>query len=203
MTKKLTEVRLVIPDTGILISLAHGDLLDVLLNFADHVNLAITDVVEFEATRKADIFDAKRIQIFFEQNSKRITVEPTSFHEYIEKVKINPDIPEIQDIGELSIYGFINSIRNDVPKIPTLILFEDNWFIRNQAYRPTSTHLVSLVAFLKYVEQVIPNFSFDEAIARIRNTRPGANLIDLDSIGLNDSDGVETVWKSAYRDRSQ
>ena len=199
MANKLAEVRLVVPDTGILISLAHGNLLDVLLNFAEKVDLVITDVVEFESTRKADMFDAERIKDFFKQNSKRISVEPTSFHDYIEGVKKNPDTPRIPNIGELSIYGFINEIRNEIPGIPTLVLFEDNWFKKNQAYRPTSTHLVSLVVFLKYAEQVIPDFSFDEAINKIKNTRPDVNLVDFDSPGLNDSEGVETVWKPTYK----
>lgn len=199
MTKKLVDVRLVIPDTGILISLAHGDLLDVLLNFAEHVSIVITDVVEFEATRKENMFDARRIQLFLEKNKERITVEPTSFHAYLQQAKINPDIPVIPDMGELSIYGFINDIRNDIPKIPTLILFEDNWFVNNQAYRPTSTHLVSLVAFLKYAEHVIADFNFEEAIKGILNTRPGINRIEIDSSGLNDPDDVETSWKSTYR----
>jgi hypothetical protein len=155
MPKKPTDVRLVIPNTGILISLAHGDLLDVLWNFADHVSLVITDLVEFEATRLADIPEAKQIQVFLEQNSERISVEPTSFQEYIEQAKINPDVPPIADIGELSIYGLINSIEKDTVKIPTWILLEDNWFLKNQAYRATSAHLVSLVDFLKHAEKGI------------------------------------------------
>lgn len=202
MAKKLAEVSLAVPDTGILISLAHGNLLDTLLNFAEKVDLMITDVVEFEATRKSDMFDAQRVRDFLEQNRARIKVEPTSFHDYLEGAKKNPDTPRIPNIGELSIYGFINQIRNDVPGVPTVVLFEDNWFIKNQAYRPTSTHLVSLVAFLKYAEEVIHDFSFEDAIKRIKNTRPDVNLVDFDSPGLNDSEGIETVWKSTYKPKS-
>jgi hypothetical protein len=197
--KKLAEVRLVVPDTGVLISLAHGNLLDLLMNFAGRVHLAITDVVEFESTRRADMFDAQRIRQFLTQNSDRISVEPTSFHAYLEAAKKSPSLPQIPDIGELSIYGLINGIRNDAPKLPTLVLFEDNWFVKNHAYRPTSTHLVSLAAFLKYAELVVPGFSFDEAVAKIKNTRPGINLIELDSAGLNDAEGAETVWTPTYR----
>ena len=195
MANKLVEVQLVVPDTGILISLAHGNLLDILLNFAKKVNLTVTDVVEFESTRKADMFDAERIKDFLHRNSNRINVAPTSFHEYIERAKKDPNIPRIPDMGEISIYGFINGLRSEIPGIPTIVLFEDNWFIRNQAHRPTSTHLVSLWAFLKYAEQVIPEFSFDVAIDKIKNTRPDVNLVDFDSPGLNDSEGIETVWK--------
>lgn len=84
------------------------------------------------------------------------------------------------DMGEMSIYGCINALRNEQQQIPTLVLFEDNWFIRNQYARPSMTHLVSLVAFLKYAEHVIPGFSFREAVSRIKNTRPYVNLADHD-----------------------
>ncbi len=61
-----------------------------------------------------------------------------------------------------------------------LVLFEDEWFIKNQYTRPRNTHLLSLAAFLKFLEKAIPGFSFDVAMDRIRNTRPGVNAIEND-----------------------
>ena len=203
MPEKLPEVRLVLPDTGVLISLAHGNLLDILLGFAKKVRMEVTDVVAFEATRKADNFDARRIEDFFLRHGSLITVRQTSFRDYLEALKKNPDEARIPNIGELSIYGVINELRNDEPGIPTLVLFEDSWFVRNQVYRPTSTHLLSLVAFLKYVEKVVPGFSCEGAIAAIRNTRPNMALIDFESPGLNEAAGIETAWESAYRPGSR
>lgn len=201
MSLQPQTVRLVIPDTGVLISLAHGNLLDVLLDFADTVDLVITDVVEFEATKKAEQPDAQRIASFLGKHADRITVEATSFHEYLKAARENPGTPRIPNIGELSIYGFINQVRSEEGGVPTLVLFEDNWFVRNQFHRPTSTHLVSLCAFLKLVAQRVPDFSYKQAIEAIRRARPGVNLIECDDPGKNDSTKTKITWKAAYAQR--
>ena len=45
------KIRIVLPDTGPLITLAHANALEVLLAFdAQQVQLVVTDMVEFEAT---------------------------------------------------------------------------------------------------------------------------------------------------------
>jgi len=44
-------IRLVIPDTGPLISLAAGDALDLLLLAREDVRIVLTDMVEFEVNR--------------------------------------------------------------------------------------------------------------------------------------------------------
>lgn len=198
MVKRYTDIQVVIPDTGILISLAHGNLLDVLLNFADEVHIVLTDVVEFESTRKVEMFDADRIRTFLEFNKERIRIEPTGFHSLLEMAKKDGNIPLPEDIGELSIYGCINNIRNAQKQIATLVLFEDGWFARNQYTRPSMTHLVSLTAFLKYAEQVIPGFSFDDAISKIRHTRPGVSLVHIDSAGENLLTESKTAWKPKF-----
>lgn len=198
--KKPLEIKVVIPDSGVLISLAHGGLLDVLLNFADNVSLAITDVVNFEATRKTELFDAKRIKEFISNNSNRVMIEHTGFHEQIRRAEIDPDFPLPPDVGELSIYGYINSLRSKLPLIPTLVIFEDNWFVDNQqGPRPSNTHLLSLAAFLRYLEKVVPNFSFDDAMDQIRNTRPLVNAIEIDDPAENEATSTKTIWKSAIK----
>jgi hypothetical protein len=195
MKKKLANVRLVIPDAGILISLAHGDMLNILLEFADDVHIITTDFVEFEVTRRADLFDAQKITEFFANNKDRILIESTGYEDIIKAKKANPSMKLPPDLGESSIYGFINDIRGELPGIPTLVLFEDNWFSRNElGARPTMVHLVSMVSFLTYAEHVIQNFSFDAAIAKITNTRPGINLVQLDSPGKNSAiDGQRRI----------
>ena len=59
-------------------------------------------------------------------------------------------------------------------------------------------HLVSLVSFLKYAEQVIPDFSFNEGIAKIKNARPGVNPIHIDSQGKNSATEAATAWKPTF-----
>ncbi|MFZ4538895.1 hypothetical protein [Propionivibrio sp.] len=203
MKKKLVEVQLVIPDAGILISLAHGDLLGVILEFADTVTVVITDIVKFEVTRRADLFDAKKIEDFLAENKDRIKEIDTGYGPILELARKNPDIKLPENIGEHSIYGFVNDIRSEKPGIPTLVLFEDNWFVKNElGSRPTMVHLVSLVSFLRYAEQVIPDFSFENAIERIKNTRPNVNLVKIDSPGKNSAVGAETNWKPAFKSQS-
>lgn len=187
-------VRLVIPDSGALISLAHGRLLDALFSFSDDVRLTVTDVVQYEATMRTDLIDASRIKVFLKRNADRIKVDATAFHKLIEQAIENPAIELPKNIGEISIYGYINDIRQDEPGIPVLVLFEDEWFLKNQYTRPRNTHLLSLAAFLKFLEKAIPGFSFDDAMDRIRNTRPGINAIEEDIPASS-----VTTWKSKIR----
>jgi hypothetical protein len=187
-------IRLVIPDSGVLISLAHGHLLDVLFSFSDNVRLTLTDVVQYEATMRTDLIDASRIKQFLKRNAARIKVDATGFHKLIEQAIENPAIELLKNIGEISIYGYINDIRQDEPGIPVLVLFEDEWFLKNQYTRPRNTHLLSLAAFLKFLEKAIPDFSFDDAMDRIRNTRAGVSAIEKDISASN-----VTTWKSKIR----
>ena len=188
MAKRL-PITIAIPDTGVLISLAHGDLLDLLFAFADDVRIEITDVVEFESTRKTELFDAKRISTFLEKHKSRITVKETSFKKLLVP---GADLPE--NLGEVSIYGYVNQIRNSEGPTPTLILFEDKWFKDNQYSRPRNTHLVSLKAFLLHLETLIPGFTYQRAVDEIRRTRPTASQIKEDIAA--DSG---TVWKPKVR----
>jgi hypothetical protein len=187
-------IRLVIPDSGVLISLAHGHLLDALFGFSDDVRLTVTDVVQYEATMRTDLIDANRIKEFLKRNTDRIKVDATGFHKLIAQAIENPAIELPKNIGEISIYGYVNDIRQDEPGIPVLVLFEDEWFLKNQYTRPRNTHLLSLAAFLKFLEQAIPGFSFDDAMDRIRNTRPRVNAIEKDIPASS-----ATTWKSRIR----
>ena len=190
--KKSLEIRLVIPDAGVLISLAHGGLLDVLFGFSTRTHIVVTDVVMFEATQRNDLADAQVINEFVNAHKEQIAVEATSAQRLIELAKNDPTIlPD--DIGETSIYGYINAIRNDYPGIPTLVIFEDQWFIANQHQRPRNTHLLSLSAFLKAIERLNPDFLYKDAIDAIRKTRPHVHLVDLD-----DPAESGTEWKPAY-----
>jgi len=189
-----TPIRLVIPDSGVLISLAHGQLLDLLFRFSDDVRLTVTDVVQYETTMRTDLIDAGRIKEFLKRNADRIKVDPTGFHKLIEQAIENPALDLPQNIGEISIYGYVNDIRQDEPGIPVLVLFEDEWFLKNQYTRPRNTHLLSLAAFLKFLEQAIPGFSFDDAMDRIRNTRPRVNTIEKEFPASS-----ATAWKPRIR----
>ena len=116
--KKAPPVRIVIPDAGVLISLAHGRLLDVLFSFSEDVRLSVTDVVHHEATLRTDLVDPGRIREFLKQHAARITVDATGFHQRLEQARHNPAIVLPKNIGEISIYGYINDIRQDESGMP-------------------------------------------------------------------------------------
>ena len=58
------RIRIVIPDAGVLISLAAGGLLDLMMTFRPGVQVVITDVVEYEVTRRTDTANAMTIRSF-------------------------------------------------------------------------------------------------------------------------------------------
>jgi len=68
-------IQIVLPDTGPLISLALGNALDLLLLVSDDVRLVLTDVVEFEATHRADRYaDATAIRSFLSAHADRVEI---------------------------------------------------------------------------------------------------------------------------------
>ena len=105
-------IRLVIPDSGVLISLAQGGLLDLLTVFHAHIQIVITDVVEYEVTRRIDIEDAQLIRAFLSKNAARIQVDATSFAPLLRTIRDHPEIQLPDDVGELSIYSYAESSTN-------------------------------------------------------------------------------------------
>jgi hypothetical protein len=153
------SIRLVIPDSGVLISLAQGGLLDLLTVF-----------VEYEVTRRIDIEDAQLIRAFLSKNAARIQVDATSFAPLLRTIRDHPEIQLPDDVGELSIYSYINTTRTSNTGEATLILFEDDWFIRN-AVRPGNAHLLSTRAFRDGLERLAPEFSSAHAVNEMKRTR--------------------------------
>lgn len=73
MKRARQPIKIVLPDTGPLISLALGSALDLLLLVANDVQIVLTDVVEFEATRRSEeLLDAGAILAFLQANAERI-----------------------------------------------------------------------------------------------------------------------------------
>lgn len=147
------SIRLVIPDAAVLIALARADLLDLLVSFKAGAQLVITDVVAYEATRNLDTPDSIRIQRFLDAQSNRIRIDPTAFAGLIARSKVDASIELPKSACEMSIYGYINASLHFDPGVPTLVLCEDGWFIRNEA-RQRNVYLAPLGAFLKAIESM-------------------------------------------------
>lgn len=168
------SIRIVIPDTGPLISLAKADALGALLTFSESVRIVITDYVEFEATRHRDKYpDAQAICDFLASNLGRVEIEQTNFGQMVkqaaqmrERYDESPAFREVMreqgisppeippDAGELSIVSFANSLIESPPGTPILILAEDDYFLRANAAAPGNAHIVSTRAFLETLEEL-------------------------------------------------
>jgi hypothetical protein len=125
------SIRVVLPDTGPLISLALGESLDLLLAVASDMRLVLTDVVEFEATHRADdLPDAQAIRAFLRSHADRIEVMPTTIGSIALadlQRKAEAGLPAAlpKDLGELSITNFVMSLRTANPGDPMLVIIAD------------------------------------------------------------------------------
>ncbi len=171
------SISIVIPDAGVLISLAKADILELLMVFNPRARLTITDAVEYEATRSTERDDALRIRSFLSRYAGNITVDATSFHGVIERSRLDPTFSVPDDMGEMSIYSYVNAMKTRNPGEPTLVLFEDNWFLGNSilSSAPANVHLLSTMAFLEGLEKLVPEFSAKAAMDRIASQRPTFN----------------------------
>lgn len=167
-------VRVVIPDAGVLISLAQSSLLDLLGVFKPEVRIVITDIVEFEVTHRTDLDDATAIRAFLTRHQHRVQVDATSFAELLKEVRSNPQLKLPADAGEMSVYSYVRTNVVAPPGEATLILFEDDWFIDHDV-RPGNVHLLSTRAFIAGLERLAPEFPADSVVKaagkRIRRKR--------------------------------
>ena len=160
------KIRIVLPDTGPLITLAHANALEVLLAFdAQQVQLVVTDMVEFEATRhRSTREDAQRISDFLEKHAGRIVIEKTVFGQMaISAARIYERYTESQQLrdfyatsnmpapsplapnsGELSINSYVSELIGQPPGPPCLVIAEDDFFLRSTpGALPGNAHIIS------------------------------------------------------------
>lgn len=187
-------VRVVIPDAGVLISLAQSNLLDLLVLFKPEVRIVITDIVEFEVTHRTDLDDATTIRDFLTRHQARIQVDATSFADLLKRVRIDPGLRLPADAGEMSVYSYVRTNVVVPPGEATLILFEDDWFIDHDV-RPGNVHLLSTRAFIAGLERLAPEFPADSVVRRILAARPLLQRAMVDESARKVRDG--TSWQGA------
>lgn len=202
MAKK--TIRVVLPDSGPLISLACADALDLLLSFHDGVRIVLTDVVEFEVTHRDDeLPNALAIKQFIERNRDRIEVMPTTvgslaLEDLKRKRQAGQPASLPRDIGELSITSFVISMRTANPGEPTLVIVEDDWFESNTYALPGNLHLLSTSAWLDGLEQMKVIDSAAEVRTRVQMSRPSfraGHLVDKEASRIAEG----TQWRPAVR----
>jgi len=140
-------IKIVIPDSGPLISLSHANALDLLFCFKSEVQVVLTDIVEYEVTSGRDKFpDAEKTFQFLSKYAGHIVTEKTSYGDAVLfRVKMDPGYQLPSDAGEVSISSFnVNTSE------PTIILFEDHWFLDESRFKST-TNRISTSSFIKNV----------------------------------------------------
>lgn len=140
-------IKIVIPDSGPLISLSRANALDLLFCFKTEVQVVLTDIVEYEVTSERNKFpDAERTFQFLAKHAGHIVTEKTSYGDAaLYRVKMDHDYQLPNDAGEVSITSF-NANHSE----STIILFEDHWFLDETRFK-SSTNRVSTSSFIKCI----------------------------------------------------
>jgi len=204
MAKK--PIRIFIPDTGPLISLAMGDALDLLLLLSADARLILTDLVNYEATHRSEEFDdAKKLKDFLAVNADRIEIESTFFGKLaLDDLQRKKDRGEPatlpRDAGEISINSLILSLRSFNPGEPTLVLMEDSWFEGMIYSLPGNVHLLSTSAWLDGLQELGLIPSAAEIRLRIQAKKPSIELLAaVDREAEKIPEGTE--WRSSFQHR--
>jgi len=206
----MTTIRIVIPDTGPLITLAKLGLLDTLLTFKSDVRIVLTDYVEFEATRRRNEFpDAMAIHQFITNNYGRIEIEETGLGKSYKKLflikerlaadpelakQLGVDIAPPDDPGEMTIIQYVRDLIGRPPGTPALIIAEDDYFLREVSPIPGNAHVVSTRAFLNALPR-IANLNGTpalwDAVAKFRDGSNEAQIVD------RAAQKIDTTWEDA------
>lgn len=199
-------IRVVLPDTGPLISLAMGQALELLLLVAEDVRLVLTDVVAYEATHRSSEFaDARSIQEFLAAHAARIEVAPTTvgamaLADIARKKAAGESAALPKDLGELSITNFVISLRSTNPGDPMLVIIEDDWFATSAYAVPGNIHLLSTSAWLDGLEALGLIPSAAEVRGRIQSARPNfRGQLQVDMPAAKVAGGTD--WRSAFSEK--
>lgn len=193
----MSTVKIVVPDSGPLITLAKLDLLDALLAFKVDVRIVLTDYVEFEVTRRRhELADAKRIHKFIVANAGRIEIEETGLGKNYKKLfavkerlakdpelakQLGVDLEMPEDPGEMTIIQYIRDLIARPPGIPVLVIAEDDYFLRDIAPVPGNAHIVSTRAFLDALPRIAnlkEKPALWAAVSKFRDASEQAAIID-------------------------
>lgn len=122
------SAKLVVMDTGPLITLAAADSLDYLL-YPD-VPVYIADAVVYEATRDSAALGAAEILAWAQRNSERVrTISTETFFNYIESRELNPARRE-KDLGERAAIEAIHDAVQLASNERAILLTEDDRVLR-------------------------------------------------------------------------
>ncbi|MCM2473166.1 hypothetical protein HGO38_06705 [Rhizobium sp. CG5] len=143
----MTNVVIVVPDAGPLISLAKADRLDLLTALG--LPVYVMDQVYWEATRNRDKPDAMLIAEFVAENSDLIHIAETETGENARFAREGGRLGMRQSsLGEAAISEFLTEFEVRFEDTAALLIYEDSDFKRKRFVIPENVHVVSTKSFL-------------------------------------------------------
>jgi hypothetical protein len=163
------RAKIVIPDAGVLMALAHGDILDMLFAGASSAVLGMTDFAVFGARHGSDQQDLDRINTFLSGHARKVSIEPTLLNEVIDQANAGlvPASKMAPYLGEMGMYNYLSGMYQKPTASPTVVLIEDEWFINRELPQADNLQVMSLMAFLRFVEQCNPLLFHETALAKM------------------------------------
>jgi hypothetical protein len=168
-----------VPDAGPLISLAHGDALELLLLLQLPILLVDEIVQEVTAAREAP--DAQRLRAFIADNRAVVRVAETFVGRSAAAERARDPAARLRGVGEAAIAEVVSRIDELVPVgEPILVLFEDSDVPRIQMLLRGNVHLLSTRAMLLGMERVglIPSMDAVWQAIRAGGRRPATTIVD-------------------------
>lgn len=187
----MTQVVIVVPDAGPLISLAKAERLDLLL--ALKLPVYVMDQVYWEATQNRDKPDALAIAAFVAAHSDLFHIAETETGENARFAREAGRVGKRQSgLGEAAISEFLTGFEARFADTAALLIYEDSDFMRKRIVIPDNVHVVSTKSFIYGLQE--RNLISDAAVIwqSIRNAgrRPSDQQVDYSGrIGLD-----KTQW---------
>lgn len=135
-----------LPDAGLLITLAYASALDVL--FKPGWRVAVVDMVQHALTRYTTPTSAVLAKWL-----RGKAVESISTQTFAHAQKAPQTKTDLANLGELSIQESINMLALEQPRRASVLLFEDHRIASTNFFLPDGSQKVSTRAFLIFLEQ--------------------------------------------------
>ncbi|MFZ2627249.1 MAG: hypothetical protein WAX67_00005 [Rugosibacter sp.] len=145
----MSELAVLLPDAGPLITLAYADALDLLSKPGWPIMLV--DMVLHEVTRNQTP-TSRKLARWVEGNKVEIRTTRT-FQHYQQTLAAGASTARRSNLGELAIQETMNDFALDQPQKTGIFLFEDHKIARASFFVPDNCRKISTRAFLIFLEQ--------------------------------------------------
>lgn len=141
--------RILVMDTGPLITLAVADSLDYLL--VPGFPVIVPDAVFFEATRKSDAIGAESILEWVQLHANRVNIVPTSVYAS-NAVSLEGGGPRVPDMGERSAIEVVRYTPFATEQEVAILLTEDDEVVEGRHFSEDVRHRIVVVTTHDFLE---------------------------------------------------